>query len=262
MEIINKGVTQFLISKLYDTISVADSNNDMRVLNYGFDNGREIPMSSEDRSHYYRLALYHHVASAIDLSGKDVLEVGSGRGGGASYIARHFNPRSMQGLDLSSKAVRFCQGFYKEIPNLAFGTGDAEALELEDGSCDVLINIESSHNYSNMGEFVSEAHRVLRPEGHFLLADMRIPADLEILKKMLSEAGFGLISEEDITQNVLSALDKDNDRKVDFIKYKFPRTLWFLQKPFSAFAGVKGTHIYNKLQTGELCYINIVSQKI
>ena len=32
--------------------------------------------------------LYHYVAAAVDLDGEKVLEVGSGRGGGASYVAR------------------------------------------------------------------------------------------------------------------------------------------------------------------------------
>ena len=32
--------------------------------------------------------LYHYVVAAVDLDGKKVLEVGSVRGGGASYVAR------------------------------------------------------------------------------------------------------------------------------------------------------------------------------
>ena len=32
--------------------------------------------------------LYHYVAAAVDLDGKKVLEVGSGRGGGANYVTR------------------------------------------------------------------------------------------------------------------------------------------------------------------------------
>ena len=32
--------------------------------------------------------LYHYVAAAVELDGKKVLEVGSVRGGGASYVAR------------------------------------------------------------------------------------------------------------------------------------------------------------------------------
>ncbi|SVD50227.1 uncharacterized protein METZ01_LOCUS403081 [marine metagenome] len=32
--------------------------------------------------------LYHYVAASVDLDGKKVLEVGSGRGGGANYVTR------------------------------------------------------------------------------------------------------------------------------------------------------------------------------
>lgn len=257
MEFLRGGVVQYLTRRVYDWISTLDRGLDMRVLNYGFDDGCQIPLDPEDQPHRLRLALYHHVASAVDLENKDVLEIGSGRGGGASYMARHLHPRSVHGVDLSPKAIDFCQQFYS-VPNLSFSKGNAEALDLENNSYDVAVNIESSHYYSNKGKFLSEVHRVLKPGGFFLFADMRPADQVEALRYLLEHSGMIMVREEDITSNVLLALDKDNDYKQAVIERSVPR---FMQKPFSTFAGVKGTRFYNQLQSGDLSYFNLVLQK-
>jgi len=50
-------------------------------------------------------------------------------------------------------------------PNLTFVEANAEELPFEDSSVDVLVNIESSHTYPDLGRFLHEAARVLRPGG-------------------------------------------------------------------------------------------------
>lgn len=257
MESLTDGVVQYLTRRVYDWISTRDRGLDMRVLNYGFDDGRQIPLDPEDESHRYRLGLYYHVASAVDLENKDVLEVGSGRGGGASYIARHLHPRLVHGVDLSPKAVDFCQKFYS-APGLSFSRGNAEALDLKDSSYDVVVNIEASHYYSNKEKFLAEVYRVLRPGGFFLFADMRPADEVGALRDLLESSGLIIVRQENITPHVLSALDKDDDYKRAVIERSVPR---FMQQPFSTFAGIKGTRFYNHLQSGDLSYFNLVLQK-
>lgn len=256
MESLKKTAFKYAVRGLYNMISFVNPDSNLTVLNYGFYNGQEIPADPEDEPNLLRLSLYHHVASAVDLSGKDVLEVGSGRGGGLSYVARHLSPRTAHGVDLSGKAISFCTSYY-DVPGLSFSQGDAENLDLEDNSYDVILNIESSHNYPNMPRFASEAHRVLRPKGHLLLADMRPTSKVAELRNILVDSGFRIVSEEDITPNVLSALDRDS-LKEDFIKQQIPK---LLRRPFSMLAGVRGTHFYNKLQMGDRKYISFVLQK-
>lgn len=257
LDSLKRGVIKHAVSVLYNRISSLDLGLNMLVLNYGFDDGGEIPLDSEESSHRYRLAMYHHVASAVDLSDKNLLEVSSGRGGGATYIAKRFHPRSIHGIDLSKKAVQFCQRHY-DIPGLSFSVGDAESLDCKDDSYDVVVNIESSHNYPDMRRFLEEVYRVLKPEGYFLLADMRPVTKIEHLRELLKRSGFRMVSEENITPKVLSALDQDNDYKIGVIRRRVPRFLW---QPFSIFAGVKGTRFYNQLRSGDLSYFNLVLQK-
>ena len=95
-----------------------------------------------------------------------MLEVGSGRGGGASYLSRYLRPRSVTGLDLSQKAVDLCNR-HRKAPGLAFTRGDAQSMPFADSSFDAVVNIESSHCYPSMGKFLSEVHRVLRRAAAF-----------------------------------------------------------------------------------------------
>ena len=88
-------------------------NPDLRFMNYGFlDDGFSPDLSEDDEKERYPIQLYHHVAQQIELEGKQVLEIGSGRGGGASYIAKTFNPSHIRGLDISDAAVDLCNNFY------------------------------------------------------------------------------------------------------------------------------------------------------
>ena len=65
------------------------------------------------------------------------MEIGSGRGGGASFVAQYHNPSHMTGLDYSTKAVKLSINLHKEVHNLQFVQGDAESLPFDDKSFDV-----------------------------------------------------------------------------------------------------------------------------
>jgi len=106
------------------------------------------------------------------------LEVGSGRGGGAAYTKRRFEPKSMLGLDLSAKSVNFCNQ-YHSIDSLSFTCGNAQSLPFDDNSFDVVLNVESSLVYPDVDRFLEEVVRVLRPNGYFLYTDIRYLEDID-----------------------------------------------------------------------------------
>src|SRR2546427_8923559 len=174
----------------YETLVMLDRECDITFMNYGYSgldpDASEITLDDREQANRYCIQLYHHVAAAIDLSGKDVVEVGSGRGGGASYIARYLRPRSMKGIDFSKKAIEFCRKYYA-VDGLSFLQGDAENLPLADISVDVIINLESSHCYGSLTKFLSEVYRVLRPDGHFLFSDHRDYDKVSWLREQLKD---------------------------------------------------------------------------
>ncbi|BEH78206.1 hypothetical protein YM3MPS_40090 [Mycobacterium pseudoshottsii] len=103
-----------------------------------------------DRCH---INLYHRTATQADLSGKRVLEVSCGHGGGASYLTRTLGPASYTALDLNPAGIKFCQQRH-HLPGLDFVQGDAEDLPFEDESFDVVLNVEASHCYPRFPVFL------------------------------------------------------------------------------------------------------------
>ncbi len=250
-----------IIRAWYQCLSVLDKEANMVFMNYGYaplvSGDVEIELRREDEVNRYCIQLYQKVAGAIDLQGKDVLEVGCGRGGGASFITRYLRPRSMVGLDFSSKAVAFCRRHYP-LEGLSFTHGDAEDLPFASGSFDVVVNIESSHCYGSMGRFLQEVARVLRPTGYFLFADFRSKGAVDLLREQLRQSGLRIVEEERITPHIFRALELDNARKLDLIQRKVP---WFLRSVFRKFAGIEGGPAYEKFRTGEWEYLRFVLQK-
>jgi len=211
------------------------------------------PAEEQDRS---CIELYHLVAGAVDLTGRDVLEVGSGRGGGAAFLARRFRPSRMVGVDVSSQAVAFCRKRHS-APGLSFEVGSAERLEFASASFDAVVNVESSHCYGDVGAFVREVQRVLRPDGHFLYADFRWRTELDAWRAGLLAVGLRLIAERDITPGVVAALDADDEWKRGLIESRVDRPL---VRTFGQFAALRGTLLYDKLRSGTVVYRSFVFQ--
>jgi len=187
----------------------------------------------------------------VELNDREVLEVGSGRGGGASWIAKSMQPSSLTGVDFSGEAVSLCNNWYKNQNNLTFIEGNAEDLPFSDSSFDVVYNVESSHCYGNMSKFVEEAYRVLRDGGSFCWTDFRDDKTMELTEQIFLDAGFNIVSKKDITQEVLDALDSINDAKKERISELVPKSI---RRSFETFAGVQGTPVYEAFKNQKLKY--------
>jgi len=245
----------------YEFLVVLDRNKDITFMNYGYCGlgtaENQLALNAAEQSNRYSIQLYQHLAGAVDLRNKDVAEIGSGRGGGAAYISRTLKPRSMVGIDISRKAIEFCRNYYSN-GNLSFVHGDAENIPLADHAVDAVINLESSHCYGSMTRFLSEVRRVLRPGGYFLFSDHRDHDRTAVLRRQLNEAGLKLMAETDITQNVVRALELDNDRKQQLIKRTCPKVL---HREAGEFAALKGTRTFEAFKTGYSRYLSFVLQK-
>lgn len=254
---------RFLNRFIYQVLAKGFQTDDWLFMNYGYDSDvlrrDKIPLSEEEEPHRYHIQLYHHLSSAVCLDGLDVLEIGSGRGGGAFYIKRHLRPRSMTGVDYSDNAVAFCGQKYK-LAGLSFVKGDAEKLSWRENTFDVVINVESSHGYRLMEAFLSEVKRVLKPGGYFLFADIRgrLYVDYSVLRRQFARSGLLLRKEEDITQAVLAAMDADQGRKKELIGRHVPK---LLRPVFSEFAGLPGSWIYEAFRERYATYHYCVLQK-
>lgn len=228
-----------------------------QVMNYGFTalpTAVPIALAAEDESERYGLQLYDRVAGAAPLTGLDVLEVGSGRGGGAAYVKRSLGPATLTGLDYSRDAIDLCQRRYS-IPGLSFRHGDAERMPFPDDSFDAVLNVESSHCYGSLETFFREVRRVLKPGGAFLYADFRDVPEVDTWREQIRASGMTQLSEADISANVVAALEVDSQRRVDLVNNNAPKAL---QSTITDLVGPLGSIAYEKFRSGDWVYLTYV----
>ena len=110
-----------------------------------------------------------------DVSGKHLLEIGCGNGVQAKYICQTFEPASVTGIDLDPGNIGIAneQKKIRDISNVLFLVDDAQELrQIDTGSMDIVISIESAFHYPDKAAFLEQVRRVLKPGGKFLVADL------------------------------------------------------------------------------------------
>jgi SAM-dependent methyltransferase len=221
-------------------------------MNYGY-RSPTVPaprLDPSDEGDRACIQLYDVVARGAPIAGRELLEVGCGRGGGAAYVARAFEPRRLVGVDLSPRAIALCKNRFSQ-PNLTFQPGDAERLPFGDGSFDVVLNVESSHCYGHFDVFVREVRRVLRPDGHFLYADLRPTEEVAGWRAALVAAGFEVVEERDLRPGVVASLDAEDANKRSLIEEIVDRPLLGI---FREFAALRGTTLNDAFRRGDFEY--------
>lgn len=226
--------------------------DDWLFFNYGYeeDPPMDLPLAASDEPHRYFIQLYHRAAAQVDLSGKRVLEVSCGHGGGASYLMRTLHPASYTGLDLNPAGVEFARSRHN-LAGLDFVEGNAEKLPFADGSFDAVLNVEASHLYPHFPQFLAEVARVLCPGGHFLYTDFHRRQDLGEWEAALADAPLRLVSRAVIDAEVLRGNEKNSPRKHDLIS----RHGSAIPRGFARFASDMTDWAFNgALRAGEFTY--------
>ena len=242
----------------YNFISTRFKDDFFKFMNYGYyHTSFDLKLENSDEIERYPVQLYHHLCSKVNLENLKVLEVGSGRGGGASFISRYHKPSKMYGIDLSPKAVDLCNENYN-IDNLNFLIGDSENIPFENSFFDVVINVESSHCYGSMKVFLNEVYRVLKPSGSFLFCDFRTKQEINKLYDYFNNSDFIFVNRFDITDNILKGLDNLSDYRKKNIEKSVP---FLIRSIFETYAGIKDTDIYNSFKNGEMIYICAILKK-
>jgi len=225
-----------LMRMIYDYLSTRFGDTDALFLNFGYvplhQEEATLALLPEEEGHRFSAQLYHHIGRFIHWDNADVLEVSSGRGGGANFMMRHFKPRSYKGVDYSQQAVDFSRRRYP-VDGLSFEYGNAEALPLPDCSFDIVVNLEASMYYPNITTFFDEVRRVLKPNGHFLYADLRYQEKIETWRAQILNSGFKLVRGEEITSNVSKAIELDRKRRIWLVKTYTPSIMHFISYPLA-----------------------------
>lgn len=104
------------------------------------------------------------------------LDVGTGTGILAIEFAKSIPGVEVTGLDLSDVVLELArENFQKSKAPLkvSFEKGDAEDIPFEDDTFDLVVSSNTLHLIKNPIRMFDEIHRVLKPEGRFIISDHR-----------------------------------------------------------------------------------------
>ena len=241
---------------IYDFFAWYFPHQDWVFMNYGYidEETKNLKLNSEDEYMRYFIQLYARMLRYIEVKNLDLLEVGCGRGGGSSWIARTQNVRSMTAIDLSKKAIALCQQLHCH-KSLKYIQGDAESLPFPERSFDIVLNIESCHHYPSMSKFLEEVTRVLRPNGYLWVTDYREIQELDKLKKALENSDLEVVHFADVTDGIITAFETAHSLKMEMIQ----RYLYF---PFLINrAETRIEEVHRQFVQGEMIFIEALLQK-
>ncbi len=117
------------------------------------------------------LAALAAATASVSPAPERVLDIGTGTGEAALFLAREFPRASVRGIDLSDEMIRSAQEKVGLDPEgrIAFRVADAADLPYGEESFDLITLV-------NMPAFFAEIARVLRPGGHVIVVASGGPA--------------------------------------------------------------------------------------
>ncbi len=117
--------------------------------------------------------LYDKVAIKIEhFKHGFILDLGCGNGNLLEKLKKYKS--KLYGADISSEMIKYARerlGNYAELI-----IADSESLPWQDNSFDIIVCTLSFHHYPNPGKSLNEMKRVLRKNGHIIIAEAWLPA--------------------------------------------------------------------------------------
>jgi ubiquinone/menaquinone biosynthesis C-methylase UbiE len=148
----------------------------------------------KDVQHQFGKSAASYVSSAIHKDGSDLqklldmaeitgeealLDVATGGGHTANAFAGRV--KKVTAVDITPEMLEAAENFIKGngYSNVEFKIGDAENLPFSDGLFDIVTCRIAPHHFPDVKKFIEEVHRVLKPNGQFLLDDNVVPEEDE-----------------------------------------------------------------------------------
>ncbi len=197
-----------------------------------------------DRIGYYGQAeiVQRHVD---EIRPRRVLELASGKGFNTRHLATQNTSVNFVGVDLTPPHVAVARRNSIDVPNLEFKVGDFQNLRFCAETFDLIFVVESLCHASDMVHALSEAYRVLKPGGRFIVIDgyrrpgfdcidpdlrtaarlvevaMAVPEAYEIDDWLLlaRNVGFDVLSSEDLTRAIQPNLARFEFLARGFFRY-------------------------------------------
>jgi 2-polyprenyl-3-methyl-5-hydroxy-6-metoxy-1,4-benzoquinol methylase len=128
---------------------------------------REVDVSADSPWH---LLVRAHLDLSRDVDGREVLEIGCGRGGFSCWIAGHGRARRQVAIDYSEAAVQKARQYAESRAlGVVWQVGDIQSIAYPDASFDTIVSCETIEHVPDPFRAIRELFRVLKPGGRLFL---------------------------------------------------------------------------------------------
>lgn len=123
------------------------------------------------------------IAEEIDINKGLILDIGTGPGFLPLAIAKKKTDLRIIGIDISKKMIEIANGHKKHLANVEFMVMDANRLEFEDDTFDLIVSTGSLHHWKTPLRVLNEIYRCLKFGGKAWIYDGYADITLKDLKK-------------------------------------------------------------------------------
>ncbi len=211
--------------------------------NFGYwEKGHSTPMSYKERESSEE-NMYRYILDHLFLTDEDrILELGSGRGLGASLIEQEYSYANYLGLDICTNQVKNAkkehQDLLKKTKKINFKVGQAEKMPLDNESFQKIFSVDAAQHFYPFENFAQESYRVLKQDGKVVISSTFATSDgavekakqnlqtvkeginrmisIDEAKKHLQNQGFKDVHIEPIGSYVFSGFDQWISQQEDF----------------------------------------------
>ncbi len=133
-----------------------------------------------------------------DIAAPVVCDVGCGTGRLLVRLRGAFPGATLIGVDAAAGMIEVASR-KAELQGVRLCAGTAEALPLDDASCDVVVSTVSFHHWADQAAGLRDVARVLRPGGRLLLVDAYARGPLRrVVERFFGRHGMGMRSEPEL----------------------------------------------------------------
>lgn len=133
-------------------------------------NIRSIQTFNLEDEQFFRLANIKFKSLIGLVEGKNILDVGCGRGQISFYLAKE--GANVIGIDLSANFIDYCKLEAEKLKlNLEFKVMNAQIPDFEDGKFDIIIGSRAIHHLPDLDLFFRECKRLLKKKGYIVFIE-------------------------------------------------------------------------------------------